>query len=95
MKTLFEVHMPKYLQKLEATLDQEPNFKFICGDKVTIYDMAVAGYFHNVVLNPKADHAAGWAECIAKHCSERITRYLQNFREEFNDYLKNRPESIY
>ena len=95
MKSLFETHVPKYLNELKDTLEQQPGFKFICGDKVTIYDMHVAGYIHNVMLNPKAEFASGWAECMAKHCPERVAQYLQNFREEFKDYLASRPESVY
>ena len=57
MKTLLEIHVPKCLKELAATLEERPDFKFICGDYVTIYDLYVAGYIHNVMLNPSAKFA--------------------------------------
>lgn len=55
--------------------------------------MGVAGYIHNNMLNPKAACAEGWAQCMAQHSSERVNKYLADFREEFSEYFKNRPES--
>ena len=53
-------HLPKYLEDLNKSLAQKPGFKFICGNELTIYDFTVAGYFHNVFLNPNAEFAEGW-----------------------------------
>lgn len=87
MKTLFDYHVPRCLKELGETLDQQPDFKFICGEQLTIYDLYVAGYMHNVMMNPNAKFAAEWAETMAKHCPERVTQYLQNFSDEMKDYL--------
>ena len=47
--------MPKCLKDISNILSERPDFKYICGDKITIYDISVAGYIYNVMLNPKAE----------------------------------------
>ena len=79
--------MTKFLKEMEYLLSQKPEFKFICGDKVTIYDMVVAGYMHNVMMNPKAKCAHLWSATMTEQCPDRVKNYLQNFRDEFKEYL--------
>ena len=49
---IMDEYLPKYLEELTRSLAQKPGFKFLCGEELTIYDFTVAGYFHNVILNP-------------------------------------------
>ena len=95
MQKLFEDHVPKYLNQLNNTLLQEEEFKFICGENITIYDISVAGYFHDVILNPKAKYAEKWAAMMESKCPVRVKYYLKDFGEVFKEYLSNRPESIW
>jgi hypothetical protein len=92
VQALLDRHIPEFLKELQYYLDQRPDFKFICGDKVTIYDMVIAGYMYNVMLNPKGNCADIWADTMAKHCPEGVQKYLQNFREDLKEYFQNRPE---
>ena len=87
--------MPNYLEDLNKSLAQKPGFKFLCGEELTIYDFTVAGYFHNVMLNPDAEFADGWAKSMKLHCSKRVWKYLNNFAKEMKMYLKKRPASPY
>lgn len=95
IQKLLKLHVPDFLKEMKYYLDQRPEFKFICGDKVTIYDMVIAGYIMNVMKNPKAPFADRWADTMEQHCPERVKTYLQNFGEEFKSYLQGRPESTY
>ena len=60
MEKLMKEHMPRYLNEINKTLEQRPDLKFISGNTVTIYDIYVAGYMHNYIVNPNVSFAEGW-----------------------------------
>lgn len=62
---------------------------------MTIYDFTVAGYFHNVMLNPQAEFAQEWSKVMKLHCPKRVWKYLNNFGKEMKQYLKKRTPSLY
>ena len=72
--------------------------KFLCGEKVSIYDFSVAGFFTNMVLNPKSAVAPLWAQVWEK-APERLQKYISDFQAELCDYLEKRavehPEVTY
>lgn len=95
VQKIMDVHLPNYMEDLNKSLAQKPSFKFICGNELTIYDFTVAGYFHNVFLNPKAEFADGWQKTMKRHCPKRVQKYLSNFAKEMKSYLDRRQASLY
>ena len=63
--------------------------KFIIGDKITLYDVNVAGFFVNIVLNPQNPGKDLWAKAW-ESTPENIKTYVANFQEAFKEYLANR-----
>ena len=54
--------LPEVLAKLEKVL---PETKFLSGDSVSIYDILVAGFFTNIVLNESSPLFAAFAPFYA------------------------------
>ncbi len=88
MEELTTKHTPEYFRKLETCLGDS---KFLCGDEVTIYDIQVAGFFTNLVLNPKSKDPALWAK-VWENTPVKIKTYVDNFKAEFKEYLEKRAE---
>ena len=63
--------------------------KFICGETVTIYDMACAGFFINLILNPHCKLGDGMAKKYEECASDKLKKYITDFREEMKDYLSS------
>ena len=51
IKPIVDTHLPAFLDKLESRFSKYPDDKFLCGDKVTIYDIYVGGTFSNIFAN--------------------------------------------
>ena len=66
---------------------------FLCGDKISIYDMVVAGYFTNTFVNPSAKDADVWARVWSK-APERVQKYIADFQEEMKEYLAARKAGL-
>ena len=75
-----------------ADLEKSFKGKFICGDKLTVYDIHVGGFFTDMVLNPNNKGAVAWAAAMEK-APERVKTYIADFQAELGDYFTNRPES--
>jgi len=54
--------------------------KFICGDTVTIYDLCIAGFYTNAVLNPNNEQTNGniWKESW-DNAPQRFKEYIEAF----------------
>ena len=63
--------------------------KFLCGDTVTQYDMEVAGFFCNMVLNPNSK-MVGVKETYDAHAPDRLKTYVTDFQTDMKDYLDKR-----
>lgn len=87
METFTTVEVPKFFEKLAELLPS--NEKYICGNKLTIYDCTVGGFFFNIVLNPNAKFADKWAKAWEK-APQRVKGYAANFGHEMKDYLDER-----
>ena len=61
--------------------------KFLCSDKVTIYDFAVAGMFINFILNKNCKLGTGLAAKYEECASEKLKNYIAAFREDMKEYL--------
>ena len=85
--------LPAFLKTLDNTLSKNLDDKFLCGNSITVFDIYVAGYFYNVILNPKSEVAAGWTTCMNANSSDAVNAYLNNFEEVFKGYIQNRPQS--
>ena len=90
-KAMENVHtnvMPAYLQKVDGWTAGK---KWLLGDKFTFYDAGIAGFFVNMVLNEKNPQHEKWKALWDAHAGENLKKYVATFREEFKDYLANRP----
>ena len=84
------------LKTLDNRLNKYPNDKYFTGNKLTVYDIFIAGFFFNVILNPAAIGSETWKKGMAEHSTERVNQFLNDFKNEFKNYLENRPKpSIY
>ena len=94
-KTVWEDVLPSFLKTLDNTLSKNPNDKFICGNKCTVFDIYVAGYFFNVILNPNSERPEGWKKSMLANSTDRVNKYLDSFKDVFKGYLENRPDAVY
>ena len=78
-----------HMKLLEARLNKG---KFVCGDKLTVYDIEIAGYFTDRVLNPNSK-GKDFGPKALEAAPERVQQYVKDFQEEFKDHLTARPES--
>ena len=69
-----------------------PNDKYFTGNEITVFDIYIAGFFYNVILNPDAVSAENWKQGMADHSTDRVNQFLKDFGEEFKGYLDNRPK---
>ena len=53
------------ITQLDKRLKSYPNDKFFTGNEITVYDIFIAGFFYNVILNPTAIGADDWKEAMA------------------------------
>tara|TARA_B110000285_G_C14881051_1_gene493931 strand:+ start:414 stop:743 length:330 start_codon:yes stop_codon:yes gene_type:complete len=78
-----------WMKQFEARLTKG---KFICGDKLTVYDIEIGGYFTDRILNVNSKGAAYGPAALAA-APERVQQYVRDFQAEFADHLAARPES--
>ena len=83
---LFDAYLEKFGRNLGAT-------KFICGDKLTIFDFTIGGFFCNVVLNLKGHHNQVWKKHLDEKAPDNVKAYLSNYQEAMKEYLEKRPEA--
>ena len=77
------------MKQLEARLTKG---KFICGDKLTVYDIEIAGYFTDRILNTHSKGKA-YGPAALESAPDKVKQYVKDFQAEFADHLANRPES--
>lgn len=56
--------IPKFLANIDQKLSKPDFKKFIAGNELCLYDMAVGGLQINLLLNPKDTDAAIWQEVL-------------------------------
>ena len=86
---LFDKQVPEFFTRADSWVAGK---KYLLGDKLTFYDFAIAGFFHNMVLNERNPLAARWAAAWEK-APENLKKYVATFGDEFKDYLANRPKN--
>ena len=77
------------MDKLAAKLTRG---KFICGDKMTVFDFLLAPYFTDRILNPNNRGKPHWDTAWAV-APDRVKQYITDFQGEISEHLANRPES--
>ena len=65
--------------------------KFICGNKLTLHDFTVGGFFLNLVINPNNKEPEFWAKQW-ETTPDRVKKYVADLQEEMKDYLEARKE---
>ena len=67
------------------------NSKFLCGDEITIYDLVIAGFYVNWVLNPNNGSRGGqyWSKSWSQ-APARLKQYIDDFKTEMKEYLDKR-----
>jgi len=65
--------------------------KFLMGDKITLIDFTIGGFFVNVVLNPNSPLKQGWSAVWAQ-APPKLQQYIANFQTEMGPYLEKRPQ---
>ena len=67
--------VPEVFAKLDSVL---PASKFLTGDSLSIYDIAVAGFFTNIVLNQNSPIYAAFAP-LWENAGARLKQYVSDF----------------
>merc|ERR1711998_419751 len=68
--------------------------KFLCGETVTVHDMAAAGFFHNIVLNENnVKVGPALRGVFEEHGSDRLKAYITDFGTDMAEYLSARAEN--
>ena len=80
---LFKTHYPAFLQSFESVL-KGADCKFILGQRLTMYDFYLGGFFFNHVKNPLNPFAQQWAESKAP---PKVEKYIKDFEEQMHEYL--------
>ena len=85
---LFEKTFPEFFERVDSWVAGK---KYLLGDKLTLYDFAIGGFFHNMVLNAGNPDSAQWAP-IWEKAGENLKKYVATMEAEFKDYLESRPK---
>ena len=92
IEDIFKTHYPALIEQLDATL-LDCN-RFIFGNRLSMYDFYIAGFFVNVVQNEQHPLAAhfkkSWDETPNK-----IKDYVREFKKEMKGYLDSRTECMF
>mmetsp|Transcript_3008 Transcript_3008/g.5079 ORF Transcript_3008/g.5079 Transcript_3008/m.5079 type:complete len:96 (+) Transcript_3008:357-644(+) len=92
MTDMVNEHFSGYLTTLDRLLGEKADKKYLVSDEVSIYDITLANIFLNMALNPLNEYCAIWKECYDKNASDRVKKFLEDFKLEFADYLAKRPQ---
>ena len=90
MQSLIDTQVPELFNHLNKFLSDDK--KYICGDKLTIYDCQIAGLFTNLVCNPNSKDPELWSSAWEK-APERLKKYVSDFKEEMAEYLEKRCQT--
>ena len=82
--------LPQWLEAIEKRISANSSQKFIVGDKITIADFALAGLGFALILNEANANFAEIYEIVKTH--EVLKAYATGLKEEFKEYLANRPQ---
>ena len=85
---VFDRVVPKFLQEIDPKCGGDT--KFLLGDKLTIADFWIGGFYTNYAANPNIDYAPErWAALLEEY--PNFKAYGERFTEENKAYLKKRP----
>ena len=90
MADLTEKAFPAFLTNFDKILGAD---KYIVGDSLTIYDCQLGGFFTNLVCNPNSKDPEAWAAAYEKNASERVKKYVEDFKAEMKPYLDGRCQT--
>ena len=80
--------MPKFLNMLEPRLGDSG---FVCGEKLTIADFWIGGFYTNYATNPMCYAPERWAALLEKY--PKFKAYGARFAEENKEYLAKRHQA--
>ena len=89
MKNFCECYC-KAVECMDKCLDA--NCKFLCGNKLVVYDFIIAGFWMNVVCNPCCKCKDEMCKLYDEKTPPKVKKYIECFKEEMKDYLAKRPE---
>ena len=85
---VFEKHMPKFLAALDKYIRDDG---FLVGDKLTLADFVIGGFYCNLMTNPKGRFGiedGKWADFLAKN--PKWDNYGKRFSAAIKDWLEKR-----
>lgn len=87
---LKEKTIPHYLGVFEKRINENSTRTHFVGDKYTIADFALAGFFFSTFLNEGNDNYEKVKDILDHYPG--LKEYAQNLQKDFSDYLENRPK---
>ena len=94
IKKLTQETIPSQLATYRNQLSNE--YKFLCGDQISIYDFQFAGLFVNLILNRMSNPEISqqeqnyWQYLWTKKTDQRTKKYVTDFQLAMRDYLEER-----
>ena len=82
MKEYKEKHFPDFMKMLEDKL-QKNNYKYLCGDEMTLADIIVASHLFKVVSNDEFQE--GYDE-NALESYEHLNSWFDEIHDKFNGF---------
>ena len=87
--------MGEGVPKLWGVMERKiPENGWIGGANLTMVDIAVGAFLHNIVLNPNGQGAEAW-KAAWEQAGPKTKAFVDKFAEEFKEYLATRPQCAF